>query len=70
MTPMTNEEYVASNGDKCPFCNKNNLCVGDYTAVIDTTIYWSVKCEDCGKQWEDVFKLAGFEEFKEEKTKV
>jgi hypothetical protein len=62
---MTNEEYVTSNGNKCPFCGKDDLRGGNYDMTDNDTIYYAVMCNDCGAQWDDIFKLTGFEEFTE-----
>jgi hypothetical protein len=58
-TPLTPEivrDYIDSQGTHCPFCNSSEIEAGKIEA--DAASAWSpVTCNDCGKEWRDVFFL-------------
>lgn len=58
---MTNEEYVKAGGCRCPFCGGTSL-YGGFTEVDEGGAWQPVFCEDCGKEWNDIYKLLGYEE--------
>jgi len=58
---MTNKEYVANGGGKCPYCKSHGV---DVTGSIeaDGTVAWCViVCNYCGKMWQDVYQLQGYD---------
>jgi len=58
---LSDEEYVAKGGGKCPNCGSNEVqAIGPVQA--DYTNCWgAVRCDDCGKEWRDVYTLIGYE---------
>lgn len=57
---MTKEEYAQSQGLLCPFCKSHNIEGASPFEVTGNTAVQDVRCLDCGKEWEDVFRLVGF----------
>jgi transposase-like protein len=58
---MSSEEYKRSLGTQCPYCESRNLedeAPSEFTGTGD--IETKVTCEDCGKSWLEVYRLAGF----------
>lgn len=61
MEPMTDEEYVACNGLRCPFCGaENTMGAGQFT-VDRGQASQQVFCHECGNAWEDIYKLIGYD---------
>ena len=56
---MTDNQYVACEGSKCPFCKSTDL---EHTnAVIERDEGWQdVECMECHAIWENHFILNGF----------
>ena len=55
--PMTDEEFVRSGGNLCPFCWSENIsCEGHMYENGQKTV-----CEECGKVWYELYKLIGWE---------
>lgn len=62
------KEYVEKQGAECPFCGSRDIFVSDddSSGVFEGTTSWkATKCDACGKEWDDVFHLVGFQEIKE-----
>ena len=59
---MTDEEYIASEGQLCPFCDSNNIYILENTIVSesDNRIVQQVECPDCNNVWEEKYDLTGF----------
>ena len=52
------EEYLSCDSF-CPWCGSENIRVVSQMEV-DVTIAWrSVKCDDCGREWQDEYSLIG-----------
>lgn len=56
--PLTKEAYVEQDGNTCPFCLSHNVQSGP---VSPTFCRAEVSCEDCRKEWYDVYQLIGYE---------
>lgn len=57
--PMSDEQYVALRGCRCPFCGSGNIEAE--TPEADGDDAWElVHCHDCDKDWTDLFKLRGY----------
>ncbi len=57
--PLSDEEYVAAGGGKCPACGSREIEGG--SIEVDSTIAWqSVRCNDCGAGWNDTYALTGY----------
>jgi formate dehydrogenase maturation protein FdhE len=56
---MTNEEYLGNGGNKCPFCGGGSIDGGTFQS--DNTEAWRYcSCDDCGSEWEDLYKMTGY----------
>lgn len=54
---VSQKEYIATGGIKCPHCGKGNI---DSTDFVETDIgcaWQNAKCEDCGLEWTDEYTL-------------
>lgn len=58
--PMTAEEHVAHGGGACPFC-KSKTIEGFSVNVVEGGAIQEVSCNSCGKEWTDVYHLAGYD---------
>lgn len=55
------EWYKQNGGNKCPFCESENI-EGDGQVQTDSTYAWQkIICLDCKKEWEDQYTLTGFD---------
>ena len=57
--PHTNtllDTYLASGGQNCPFCNSYRITAEEFEDE-GLTIFREIKCNDCGKKWDEVFQL-------------
>lgn len=59
--PYTDAQYVAIGANVCPFCGSGNIR-GDELEVDGTKAFQACWCNDCGKNWADLYKLVGYEE--------
>jgi DNA-directed RNA polymerase subunit RPC12/RpoP len=50
------EKYVKNEGALCPYCDSKDMEGGNYEAEGDT-ITMKVSCNNCGKEWFDIYKL-------------
>jgi len=59
MDAKTKIEYL-HNPDICPFCKSNDL---EATSMdVDSNRAWQpVKCNGCGEEWTDIYKLVDIE---------
>jgi len=64
MATLTQSEYLNS-PDTCPFCHGTN---SEATGESNTDADWhseEIQCNDCGKEWNDIYTLAQFQEITE-----
>lgn len=66
MDNLTDEQYVADCGNKCPYCHGEGIMSGEVN-VDGKYASQAVKCGDerfnipgCGKEWYDEFILTGW----------
>ena len=65
--PLTDEEYVAVAGNKCPYCGSTDIqgyesnFEGRYTRQ-------EVSCYHCTQSWADIYELVGFTPIEEGET--
>ena len=53
------KNYLENDGTRCPFCGSKKIRA--YSPDVDGATVWiSVDCEDCKKEWEDQYQLIGF----------
>jgi len=58
--PMTDQEYLAEHGKKCPFCESVRLDGRDFES--DGVSAWrQVTCLSCRRWWNDTFVMDGYE---------
>ena len=57
---MTNEEYVKSRGQYCPFCGQPSI-EGYQIEIIHGTAIQECTCMTCNEEWQDIYYLVGFE---------
>ena len=59
---LTSDEYVARHGVVCPFCKSKNIesQSGDNSYDADMKSI-TVECLRCGKAWQDIYTLTGYE---------
>lgn len=58
---MGQRTYLKHGGGKCPACESKAISADELN--IDGAQAWcGVSCNDCGATWNDVYKLAGYEE--------
>ena len=55
-------DYMASSGNRCLYCGSDNIEGGERNTDSGVTTQY-VGCHDCGKNWEDVYKLVGVHEY-------
>lgn len=59
MIALTDEEYVATSGTKCPHCGSTRIVA--YDSNFDGAYAsQTVCCSSCNATWSDVYKLIGF----------
>ena len=63
--PMTNQEYIDKDGQYCPFCESSNIQITSELNEGIIKIWQSCKCNECNKQWNDVYMLVKYEEIKD-----
>lgn len=63
MNVLTADEYVMLEGMHCPYCHMQELLADNKNYRIDgVNLYIPIKCEACGKHFEDKYSLEGYEE--------
>jgi transposase-like protein len=68
MAEMTDAQYVAHEGLRCPFCESRNVqSNAEYTLRIEDhlTLTMHAWCDDCKTQWRETFKLTGYHRVQE-----
>jgi hypothetical protein len=56
---MSDVDYVAHGGNRCPFCGSNDI-EGSETNIDDGVAWQEVGCYACDKSWSDIYKLTGY----------
>jgi DNA-directed RNA polymerase subunit RPC12/RpoP len=58
ITAEMQAKYLASGGNECPYCD--GPVEADRGVEVDAGIAWqNVKCNRCGAEWIDEYKLVG-----------
>jgi len=57
--PVSQEEYINSSSH-CPFCGSTEINAG-HMEVDGKDAWCKVECDNCGAQWQDNYKLTGYE---------
>lgn len=58
---ISDPEYVSRQGMICPYCGSDQIRGGPVTTTGPDVAVGSVRCQNCGKKWEDVFLLTGYQ---------
>lgn len=57
-TKKQKEEYLENFGGMCPYCHHRCLTtINDIEPDDDGSQKQWIKCDDCGKCWEDIYEL-------------
>lgn len=60
-TPMTDDEYVQTQGLRCPYCRKNEV-EGVSGVEIDAGVATQeIRCNGCERYWIDRYHLMGYD---------
>jgi hypothetical protein len=59
--PMTQTDYVAMDGGCCPFCGGTDI-VGGVITIAEGAAHQEVGCNECDREWNDTYKLTGYQE--------
>lgn len=65
LSAQDKKAYVQSDGRYCPYCRSAELTMGKYDAD-EGWITFAVTCDECGKEWRDLYVLKGLIEEEEE----
>jgi uncharacterized Zn finger protein len=57
--PMTDAEYVAAGGQKCPFCGSDAI-EGGLDRREGRHLHVQAECDECGALWTETFTLTGY----------
>jgi transposase-like protein len=52
--------YIVNGGIRCPFCNSGTIS-GEGFYTDNGNAWQKVECQDCGKEWKDLYTLVGIE---------
>ena len=58
---MSDQEYVAAGGLKCPHCGEGDIEGNGGVEIEAGTAWQEVGCGNCQKTWIDVYKLIGWD---------
>ena len=59
MTTLTDAEYVATLGTRCPVCQSTRLD-GGFVEIDGATASQEIRCMNCGASWTDIYTLTGY----------
>ena len=57
--PMSDVDYVAHGGNRCPFCGSEEI-EGSEVNIDSGYALQEVICQTCDSMWSDVYKLTGY----------
>jgi C4-type Zn-finger protein len=57
--PMSDEEYL--NDTRCPVCGSEDILIRSEVEFGGDFITQPVKCEACGRHWDQIYHLSGYE---------
>ena len=60
MTEMTDAQYVYEGASKCPHCKSKKIENCETPEYSCGSIFQPVECYDCGKIWDEEYKLIGW----------
>ena len=59
---LTDQQYVQRQGLVCPFCHGDDLGIRSPVTQKTDVATQEIKCNGCGRVWDDVFILSGYRE--------
>ena len=59
MTTLTDTEYVATLGTRCPVCQSTHFDGGS-VEIDGATASQEIWCKTCGASWNDTYTLTGY----------
>lgn len=59
--PLTESQYKAVQGQKCPNCESSEIQAVDYEPN-GTDVIANVSCDSCSAYWIDVYTLHGYDQ--------
>lgn len=62
LTERQKEEYLNSCGNHCPYCKSENIDSIGSVETDDNYGWRNVLCNDCKKEWQDVYTLTSIDE--------
>lgn len=54
-------DYLKHGGAKCPYCESNDIEAGHMEWTSSGSAFQEVNCNDCGKEWKDLYNLTSVE---------
>ena len=57
---LTDEEYLGEDGSICPSCRSSHINGGP-VEIDGAGAYQNISCDECGFEWQDNYKLVGYE---------
>lgn len=68
-TPLSDVQYRQAGGCQCPVCGSDNI-EANGSDVQGETCYQDVSCNECDASWNDVYKLVGYDDLKDEQGTI
>jgi predicted RNA-binding Zn-ribbon protein involved in translation (DUF1610 family) len=59
--PMSDEEYLRQSPPRCPVCGSEDIIRCQDVEFGEGFITEPAQCEACGRWWEQIYTLTGFE---------
>ena len=59
--PITSNEYRDIGGTCCPYCGSEDIEGTDSIQISGGIAWGSIICNSCGKTWNDIYTLTGYE---------
>jgi transposase-like protein len=59
--PLSNDAYVAVRGNVCPHCSSDDITATTGLSAEGGSAWQDVVCNSCGKEWQDIYTLTGWE---------
>jgi hypothetical protein len=60
--PMSHEDYVATEGSRCPYCGSDDLERSEVVSGLDRPAEGEAdeECNKCGRSWESTWRMTGY----------
>lgn len=57
LTEDMRKEHLASGGTRCPYCESDQVFWGDAFPQENIGLCMRVRCDECEREWDDVYNL-------------